>query len=464
MRQLSRMRDAALEIFRAALRSADASAAVRRAVHLSGATLSIGETTINLTTRRSLYSIAIGKAAHAMAVALDETLGERLTAGLLAGLPVEQSRVEVAAVKHTASSLSDRWRVFAGGHPLPNEESLAAARVAFEIMRRAEEERALVIFLISGGGSAMIEWPRDEKTTLSELREANRMLVNCGASIAEINAVRRAISAIKGGRLSARAPHAEQVSLIISDTNSGEESTVASGPTFDPPLPLAPDARGVIERYHLASRLPASILRAIAQLSSTETEPFSESLRKHYVLLTNEDATTTAAEAARARGFFVEVAHDLVEQEISVGCTQLLERLLAAHRRAASAGGQIVCLLSGGEFACPVRGRGIGGRNSETALRMALEIVERRSSEQGEGSPSHIVALSAGTDGIDGNSPAAGALSDDTTLRRARALGLDAQRSLETSDAHTFFASLGDCVMTGPTGTNVRDVRILLAG
>ncbi|HEY0404471.1 MAG TPA: DUF4147 domain-containing protein [Pyrinomonadaceae bacterium] len=470
MSELSKLRDAGLEIFQAALRSADADAAMRRAVRLDGPLLNVCETSVNLTTRQgAVYAIAIGKAAHAMAAALDDIMGERLTAGLLAGLPFEPARQEsissispAADTSPAAGSFGNRWRVFAGGHPLPNEESLAAARAAFELLRRADRQRALMLFLISGGGSALLEWPRDESVTLFELREANRALIECGASIAEINAVRRAISAVKGGGLAARAPRADQLSLIISDTNRGDESTVASGPTSEPP-PDAPAALDVVSRYQLSARLPASILRSLNQTNSTTAEPPGASLRQRYVLLSNEDAIAGAANAARERGFIVEVAGDIVEQEIGDGCKQLVARLLAlrAHARAERS---VVCLLSGGEFACPVRGGGMGGRNSETVLRIALEIEEGAASESGIAAASHIVALSAGTDGIDGNSPAAGAICDKTTLSRSRRLSLDARRSLEASDAHSFFAALGDSITTGATGTNVRDVRVLLAG
>lgn len=463
MPELEQLRDAALEIFRAALRGADARAAVRRAVCLQGPLLNVCETTINLAEgRRPVYSIAIGKAAHAMAPALDEILGARLTAGILAGLAIEQSRDDSESGAVAKLSSSERWRVYAGGHPLPNEESLKAARAAFEIMRRAEDERALIIFLISGGGSALIEWPRDEGTTLAELREANRTLVNCGASIAEINAVRRAISSVKGGGLTARAPHADQLSLIISDTNKGDESNVASGPTLAPTTD-APDAASVVARYELASRLPSSILRVIAQTVSVKTNAPCESLRQHHVLLDNEAALAAAADEAHARGFVVEFASDIVEQEIASGCTQLYERLLSAHARVARTG-KIVCLLSGGEFACPVRGAGMGGRSGETALRLALAIGERRERDVSAGLSSHIVALSAGTDGIDGNGPAAGAICDETTLRRAHALGQDARAALAASDSYSFFQALNDSIMIGPTETNVRDVRVLLAG
>lgn len=475
------LRRAAREIFHAALSDMDAGDAVRRAVRLDGHRLAInGENVFALADpSQPIYVIAIGKAAHPMAAAVDQLLGDRLTAGIIAGTQIgaadHQSLTRRVADKEHISnggqthnsrnaipaelSFSDRWRVFAGGHPLPNEASLAAARASFALLGRANSERALVLFLISGGGSAMIEWPRDEQTTLAELSDANRVLVSCGAGIAEINAVRRAISAVKGGGLAACAPRAAQVSLIISDTNTGEESTVASGPTFAPP-PDAPSASSVIACYKLAAHLPASILRAINQ--STPIEASTDALRKHYVLLDNESAMNSAAAAARSRGFAVEIARDVVEQPVAEGCAELLSRLLALRRQAANKG-KVICLISGGEFACPVRGSGVGGRNAETALRWAIEIDARRRQANDKSSSMHMVVLSAGTDGIDGNSPAAGALADETTIARARALNLDAQKFLETSDAYSFFNALGDTIVTGPTGTNVRDLRIMLA-
>ena len=206
MIELPDLHRAAREIFSEALTSVDAYMAVRRAVRLSGARLlSIVDTTFDLTSRRApLYAIAVGKAALAMAAGLDAVLGDKLSAGIITGSLTSQPGRSAVSEAVTERSFHERWQVFNGGHPLPNEESLRAARASFELLRRAEDERALVIFLISGGGSAMIEWPRNEQTTLEELRTANRALVSCGASIKEINAVRRAFSAVKGGGLAAR--------------------------------------------------------------------------------------------------------------------------------------------------------------------------------------------------------------------------------------------------------------------
>jgi glycerate 2-kinase len=472
-RELPDLHRAAREIFSEALKSVDAGMAVRRAVRLDGSRfLSIVDTTFDLAARRDrVYVVALGKAALAMAAALEQMIGDHLTAGIVAcsptAMPGEEGFVEQRKAARTpepsAASLSRRWQVFAGGHPLPNEESLRAAQASFELLRRADDERALVIFLISGGGSAMIEWPRDGQTTLEELRAANRALVSCGASIAEINAVRRAFSAVKGGGLAARAPRAEQVTLIVSDTGAGEEGAVASGPTLQLP-PDGPDAAETVARYHLSTRLPASILRAIDQPPAAGAEMPRHAMRRHYVLLDNGNAIDAAVEAARLRGFNVEVARDVVEQPVKEGSAELLSRLLDLRRRAGGDVRRVACLISGGEFACPVKGDGIGGRNAETALRCAIEMDARAPSDNRNSIPARTVALSAGTDGIDGNSPAAGAAACETTLQRARGLGLDAQAFLDRSDAYTFFNRLGEAIVTGPTGTNVRDLRILLAG
>jgi len=445
------LRRAARSIYDATLLAhTDAHLAVHHALDFTDNRLTIIDTEFDLNSRpRAIYSIAIGKAAGGMAAALDEILGDALAGGVVSAPPLRVS-------------LSKRWRVFAGGHPLPNEASLEAARAAFALLRRADAERALVIFLISGGGSAMIEWPRDEAITLAELQEANRALVSCGAGINEVNAVRRAFSSVKGGGLSAHAGRAAQVSLIISDTNRAEPYNVASGPTFTFP-PESLDPTKIVNRYRLASSLPASILRAINQPQSNRPATEQTALRCHHVLLDNERAMEGAAKVARALGFTVEIARDVSEQPVAEGAGVLVSRLFELRSRtwANGGGGQPVCLISGGEFSCPVRGAGVGGRNAETILRCAFEIETRAARFPAEAT--HFVALSAGTDGIDGNSPAAGALCDETTLERGRALSLDARNFLETSDAHTFFAALGDTITTGATGTNVRDLRLLLA-
>ena len=456
MTNLTHLRLAAREIFNEALRAVDAGAAVRGSVQVEDSRLIVCDNTIDLAIQRPIYAVAVGKAGCAMASAMSEILGERLTAGVISsntpgyGTPTRRSSERVEATQVT----NLRYTVFQGGHPEPNEQSLAAAQACFQLMQRADNERALVIFLISGGGSAMIEWPISENITLADMRAANKALVNCGASISEINSVRRAFSAVKGGRLADRTPHSNQLTLIVSDVPTGEERNVASGPSLSPPA-YAPEAGGVITRHNLRGQLPETILRAIDAGPAASGTNDSTSLRQHFVLLENQSALKAAAEAARQHGFVTEIAGDISDQPIAEGCAVLRKRHgqlreLARDESHASA----VALISGGEFACPVRGDGSGGRNLETALRLVMS--------PGASDSETFVALCAGTDGIDGNSPAAGAIVDSTTIERARAIGLDPQEFLDRSDAYSFFVALGDVIATGPTGTNVRDIRILL--
>ena len=449
MSNLIQLRIAAREIFDEALTAVDAGDAVRKAIGIDREILSVCDQEIDLGNRR-IFSIAIGKAAAAMAFALEQQIGESFAAGFMSG-PVPQP--EVLKIKSMPEwTLKTRWRWCEGGHPLPTKSSLTAAAEAFRLLERANEERALIVFLISGGGSAMIESPITDEISLNELRAANKALINCGASIGEINSVRRAFSAVKGGKLSARAPDCHQITLIVSDVPEGEERNVASGPTLAPPLD-APKALDVIAKYDLRGRLPETILRALDTENTEPGEVPESRLRKHFVLLNNHTALEAAAEAARSRGFIAEIAADISDQPIREGCQKLwenLEALRTKHLHDAN----VVCLMSGGEFACPVTGDGMGGRNLETALRLA---------DSTDAGGRDTVALCAGTDGVDGNSPAAGAIIDNTTVARARSIGLDARDFLERSDSYSFFIALGDVINTGVTGTNVRDLRILLA-
>jgi glycerate 2-kinase len=459
MVNLTQLRIAAREIFEEALRTVDAGKAVHQAIRVEGSRIAIRNITVDI---GKVYSIAIGKAAPKMAAALDDALGERFISGIITSNAATLSQIK----------LSSRWQQFHGGHPQPNEQSLAAAAASFDLLDRANDERALLIFLVSGGGSAMIEWPISQEISLADLRTANKVLVNCGASISEINSVRRAFSAVKGGRLFERAPKSDQITLIVSDVPEGEERNVASGPTVAPP-PDTPDPRQVIARYDLHSKLPVTIIQAIETPQPVNLT--TSAMREHFVLLSNADALKAAADAARQRGFITEIAADISDQPIERGCDLLIKRLealRATHRNkppdrleaglvqpvGASADskhdGGVVCVISGGEFSCPVRGDGIGGRNLETALRLARSP---------NFSSSETVALCAGTDGIDGNSPAAGAIVDSTTMDRANKIGLDAEDFLQRSDSYTYFVALGDVVATGATGTNVRDIRILVA-
>ena len=440
MSNLFQLRLIAREIFDAALRAVDAGPALTTAVRIDGSRLSVGERSFELSAASHIYAIAIGKAAATMARALDGVLGHRLTAGIVAGPSRDAA----------ARQLSKCWEYFEGGHPLPNEASLAAAKAALALLDRANKEEAVVIFLVSGGGSAMMEWPINDEITLEDLQNANRILVNSGASIAEINAVRRTFSAIKGGRLAARAPNCDQITLIVSDVPKGRERYVSSGPSLAPGRD-APHTNKIVARFNLGAQLPASIMKVVCKPAPPEDA--AKAKRKHFVLLENTSALNEAFAEACERGFTVDLAHNISDQPIDIGCKKLLDRLKSLR----SLGSTAKCVISGGEFACPVRGDGLGGRNLETALRLAI-AADQNSARIGE-----FAALFAGTDGIDGNSPAAGAIVDSTTIERARRIGLDPIDFLNRSDSYSFFVALGDVITTGPTGTNVRDLRILIS-
>lgn len=435
------LHQAAREIFDQALLAVDPIKPLRRGINFDGKSVSICGTQFDITTR-PVYVVAIGKAAPLMAITVGEILKPILKGGIVSGPYCE-------GLKQLESST---WSVFKGGHPLPNEASLAAAQAAFDLLRRAKEAHALVIFLVSGGGSAMLEWPRNEGISLSDFRETNRQLTTCGASITEINTIRRALSAVKGGRLGAIVENTDQFTLIISDTNRGDEASVASGPTLSP-LGDGPRPGAVMDRYGLRVSLPASVVTSVEE--AEKDNPF-KAVNRYQVLLDNQNAIEAAATAARQLGFAVEVAQDVNEQPIEEGVSILISRLISLKEKSPH---NRVCLISGGEFSCVVRGTGVGGRNLETVLRCAIELDRN----QHRLSFKHFVALSAGTDGLDGNSPAAGAIADENSIARAVALGLDAVRVLQNSDAFNFFSSLGDAILTGPTGTNVRDLRILIA-
>jgi len=438
---LSDLKDEARQIFLDTLSQIDLSAAIRRQVSLQGDQLTICGEEFDLRSLTKLLAIGFGKASIRMGREFEHLLGERITAGALVTNAVPQG-----------VSLN-RFKIIEGGHPIPNRGSLQAADEIISLLKSADE-KTLVIFLVSGGGSALIEKPVDESISLEDIRELNRVLVTCGAVIREMNAVRKHLSAIKGGRLAALAYPARQVTLYVSDVNNDDISTIASDPT-GPDETTLDEFYQVVERYDLLSKLPANIASLISSRQISETpksdwKVFRNSSR--YLLMGNSEALRVARRIAEERGFVVEIADDLVEGHYRGLSDELLSRLLALRDRHPQ---RRVCLLSGGEVICPVYGNGIGGRNQETVLYLAIKLAGI--------SAVASAALSAGTDGIDGNSDAAGAVADNLTLKRAVELGLDADQYLKNNDSYNFFRQLGDLIITGPTGNNVRDLRIMLA-
>jgi hydroxypyruvate reductase len=432
----------ARKIFDGALAAADPAVAVERSVTVVDEMVSATGLLVSSTAEsRDIFAVAIGKAAYSTAAGLARVLGPRLKEGIAVGV--------LPRAKPEMIELATRWTLLAGSHPLPTEESFAAGRAIIDFVRHADRPDAAIIFLISGGGSAMVEWPVDPRITVRDLATINALLLASGVPIYELNIVRRALSAIKGGRLASFAPQSLKVGLIVSDTNPGDEASVASGPTF--PAPAANLSAADILRHHgLWEKVPPVIREVIVAGSSLVNHQPPPKPLPNRVLLNSEDAIAGAHNTAADLGFQVVVSDGIVEQEIARGCGDLLERFSVVDAA------KPICLLSAGEFRTPVNGDGWGGRSTETALRLALMLAKNT------GSPSTYTALLAGTDGIDGNCPAAGAVIDETSLSRARSLGHDPRAFLDRSDSFSFFDSLDDAIVTGPTGTNVRDLRILL--
>lgn len=429
------MRERAREMFHQALLECSIPHAFARHIRREGDSLFIADDVYDLPKFARTVVISTGKAGHTMA----ETLRE------IAGADMEG----IIACSNAPSHALFGFRYFTGGHPLPNAASLQAGDAILKLVAGGSE-RSLVLFLISGGASAIAEKPVSDRLSLDDVVATYKALVHSGAPIAEINAIRKHLSALKGGRLAQAAAPAYQASVLVSDVPDGAPDALASGPTM-PDTTTAADCYAIAQRYNLATALPASV-RALFQRRLLQETPKSGDpafARSRYAtVLSNATATNAVVEQATLGGFAVEVDNSCDDWDYERAADHLLHRMRQLHKGVSRA-----CLISGGEVTVKVGATsGIGGRNQQLALYCAQQIA-------GE----NLTVLSAGTDGIDGNSPAAGALVDGTTLARATQRGLDAAQALAKFDAYPLLDAIGDSIMTGPTGNNVRDLRILLA-
>ncbi|HEY6302794.1 MAG TPA: DUF4147 domain-containing protein [Terriglobales bacterium] len=443
--QFRRMREVAREIFTSALKNASIESAFARNIHCERRVLRIGDDLHDLDTYHRVFVISIGKAAHTMAAALEAQVGSSLE-GIVASSVEPPSQVR-------------GFRYFRGGHPTPTAESISAASAILKSLNTLDSA-SLAIFMLSGGGSSIVEKPvatlKDDHISLPELVATYRTLVYSGAPIAEINAIRKHLSAVKGGRLAQAAYPAQQVSILVSDVPDDTPDALASGPTM-PDSTSIHDCERIAAKYNLIDQFPKSVGDLFRQHALDETPKSDDPAfvrARWWTVLSNKVAIDEAAIAATRAGFAVEVDSSCDDWPCDQAADYLLNRLQEL-RRAVSR----VCLISGGEVTVAVRNGGIGGRNQQFALACAEKISE-----------CDITVLSAGTDGIDGNSPAAGAVVDGSTLNRADARAgdqaADAEavcHALSTFNAYPLFDALGDTVMTGPTGNNLRDLRILLA-
>jgi glycerate 2-kinase len=429
------MRAAAREIFLHALSEASIEKAFDRHVHYQRGVLRVCDDLYDLTSYSRTVCISFGKAAHRMAEILARQVGTTV-----AGIIADPNRHPYQL---------PGYRYFTGGHPHPNEESVRAAEAILKTLGGLNAQ-TLAIFLVSGGGSAAVEKPADSEISLPDLVATYKALVNSGAPIAQINAVRKHLSAVKGGRMAQAAQGAQQVSILVSDVPENALDSLSSGPTM-PDSTTVEDCYRIVHEHNMLPDFPASVRelferRALEETPKKDDEAFVRS--RWWKVLSNETAEKAAAEAAAKHGFAVEIDHSCDDWDYARAADYLLDRLRTLRRGVARA-----CIVSGGEITVKVPANaGAGGRNQHFALCCAQKIA-------GE----NIAALSAGTDGIDGVSPAAGAVADGTTMERAQKAGLDAAAHFNGFNSFPLFEKLGDAIQTGPTGNNVRDLRVLLA-
>ena len=428
----------AREIFRDTLAALDIPRVMELKLTLTGSILTLDEAAIDLSVFSSIFVVAIGKAAHAM------------TTGLRSLLPdSRQFRGVVASPTKPAAPIVG-LEYFVAGHPNPTADSWRAAEAVLSLLRGADE-RTVVFFLLSGGGSALTELPIVPGMRLEDLQAANHALVTCGAPIEAMNTVRRHLSAVKGGRMAVAAGRATKVTLAVTDVPAGKEHALASGPTIPDPSTIG-DTQRIIDEYGLRQRFPEVLVRWLDEGKIPETpKPHDPAFRNaHFKLLLGmPDLFHAAHHTSEARGYVTCCDNCTDDWPVEKAADALLKKL---EEWKAENPGELVALIADGELSSPVTGNGVGGRNSAFVLSCVEKITGRK-----------ITVLSAGTDGMDGNSPAAGAVADGETLARAKALGLDPAAAFHQSDAYTFFEKLGDAIVTGPTGNNLRDLRILLA-
>lgn len=423
------LRKDALAICKAALRAADPEEALLRHVRVADGVLLAGGGRYRLDKIRNIYVVGAGKACAPMAKAVEKLLGKRITASCV-------------IVKDGHTMPLRRVVLRESAHPVPDERGVEAAREVLALAERAEAED-LVICLMSGGGSALMPLPI-EGFSLAEKQGLTRQMLAAGANIHEMNCVRKHLSQIKGGQLARAAAPAQILSLILSDVIGDDLSTIGSGPT-------APDPTAWTDVDEILARFQLTLPRPVPRVETPKPGDAIFTRARNVIIGSNALSVDAAAAKAKELGYTPLVLSTTIEGE-----TRDVARMHVQIAREAQRAGRPVkgpaCLLSGGETTVTLRGSGMGGRNQEFALVAAMEL---------EGCPG-IVALSAGTDGTDGPTDAAGGLADAGTLARAAAKGRRARADLENNDSYHFLEAAGDLLKTGPTRTNVMDIRILL--
>jgi glycerate 2-kinase len=440
---IGKQRKALEEVLRAGLNAVDPEQAVRRFVRREQDTLFVGDRSYSLDRYKRIILVGAGKGTAPMAKALEDILGDVLTSGWI-------------IVKYGYGMSFQRTHVVEAGHPIPDEPGLKATEGLLSQLRECTEED-LVICAFSGGGSALLPAPI-HPFTLEQKQECTRLLLECGATIDEINAIRKHLSRSKGGQLVKEAYPATIISLLLSDVVGDRLDVIASGPTV-PDESTYRDCVEIVERYDLVERLPKGVVEHFkagvaggVPETPKEGDPVFSKVQ-NLIVGNNRECLLAAREQATSLGYNTLVLSSQIEGEARE-VAQVLAAVAKEIRHAGIPIAHPACILAGGETTVTIHGKGKGGRNQELALACAIAI------DGWEG----ISMFSAGTDGTDGPTDAAGAIVDGTTCRRARELGLDPHAFLIANDSYSFFESLGDLLKTGPTRTNVMDIICMLVG
>lgn len=437
----SKLRHDAIRIFRAGLHAVDPISAVHRHLKREGDEVIANGHSYNLAEFENILVVGAGKAAAAMAHAIEEILGDRITAGRI-------------TVKYGHKEPLQKVRLCEAGHPVPDESGLKGTEEIVKLVEQAND-KDLVLCLISGGGSALLPLPADG-ISLSDKQAVTRRLLACGANINEINAVRKHISKIKGGQLARAAHPATLITLILSDVIGDCLNVIASGPTVADSSTYA-EVKEILERYGIWQQIPATVRKHLTSgvcgevpETAKEAEPiFSKT--QNVIIGSNIQAVLAANAKAKELGYHALVLSSFIEGETKdVACVHA-----AIAKEIRQTGHPLrppACVISGGETTVTLRGKGKGGRNQEFALAAAIDIDGLQ----------NVVILSAGTDGTDGPTDAAGAICDGNTVQRAKQKGLNPDKHLRENNAYPFFEALDDLLITGPTKTNVMDLRLVL--
>jgi hydroxypyruvate reductase len=441
MKTITEMRSDALKIFQSGVRSVEPGYAIKKYCRIEKDYMYVEDRDYELSNFKNIYVIGAGNATAPMAVAIEKLFGEQITDG-------------VVTVKYGHVDKLNKIRLVEASHPVPDEQGLHGANEILKLAKQAGE-KDLIIFLISGGGSALLPLPV-EGITLKEKQDTIKVLLACGATIHEINTIRKHTSKIKGGRLAQAVYPAQLITFILSDVVGDDMDVIASGPTV-PDTSTFDDCKRILHKYQIDKNVPENVVRHINKgISGKEKETpgykdHSFEKCQNIIIGSNMEAIRGAKEEAEKLGY-----NTLILSSMMQGETRHTARVHTSIAKQILKTGHPIqppaCVLSGGETTVTVQGEGKGGRNQEFALASVSDISNKE----------NIVILSCGTDGNDGETDAAGAVADSGTLDRAKELGLNPDNYLKNNDSYHFFESLDDLVKTGPTNTNVMDIQVVL--